>query len=262
MMTSHVAAVALIGVGALLGVACGQDRPAPTTPSESTITASPQPPQPQPANQAETFDVSGTVTDDRGAPLAGAKVTMAHYGAGGILWPSVVADVSGRYRIGFSGTVMPRGQDRFVARAEVVADGYELYWSEVTQPTNWTGPNTLTASFPLYPIRRVAADGSTDVSFPSDVGLCTGWLGARCGIVRLTIPAATGSLTVHVTPADDFAAAPTLEICCVSGNEIYGNPLTLKLDGFRGSEVAVLIGLDRSRIAGQSFRVRTSLQPN
>jgi len=74
-----------------------------------------------------------------------------------------------------------------------------------------------------------------------------------------TVPRA-GNLTVEVTPADRSAGEPNLEICCVSGNEIYGNPLTLAVGG--DSESTVKIGLRRGSAEAESFVVKTSLRTN
>lgn len=239
--------------GLLLHIGCGDEWNTATAPSQPTPTTQPGPPA-----SSEQFEIAGRVTNDQGAPVAGAVVTMAHYVGGSILWPSAVADTSGAYRINFSGNVLQRSVDRFVARAEVTADGYELHWAELTQPVGWTGSNNLVGDFRLYAIKRVTAGGSVMVTFPSDLGLCTGWVAQRCGIVRVTIPS-TGTLTVEVTRTDQSSGLPQLEICCVSGNEIYGNPLTLGLDGLRGSELTVNIGLRPGTIAAESFVVKTSL---
>jgi len=246
------AARALFLGALLLPIGCGDERSSATAPSVPAQSI------PLPPTNAEQFEVAGVVTNDAGAAVAGAVVTMAHYVGGNIQWPSTNADMTGAYRISFSGNVLQRTVDRFVARAEVVADGYELYWAELTQPRGWTGSNDLVRNFPLYPIRRVAGGDSAAVAFPSDVGICTGWVAPRCGVVRVRIPN-TGTLTVEVTPTDQSAGPPTLEICCASGNEIYGNPLTLTLDGFRGSEVTVNIALRRGGLAAESFVVKTSL---
>ena len=250
---------ALFVAALLLPIGCGDRTATATAPSQNGPAT--QPPPPRPPTDSEQFEVSGIVTNDRGNPVAGAVVTMAHYNGGVIHWPSTVADTSGAYRISFSGEVLRRTVDRFVARAEVVAEGHELSWYSVTQPLTSTGPHKLIGNFRLYPIKRVRAGDSAEVTFPSDVGECTGWVAERCGVVRVTIPS-TGTLTVEVTPTDQSPGQPTLEICCVSGNEIYGNPLTLTLDGLRGSELAVYIGLRRGSTVSESFVVKTALRPN
>ncbi|MBA3642272.1 MAG: carboxypeptidase regulatory-like domain-containing protein [Acidobacteria bacterium] len=247
------AAPALVLGTLLLAVGCGGEPTTATAPSTSGPATLPQP---RPPTSGERFEVTGVVTTDQGVPVAGAVVTMAHWFGGVLHWPSAVADTSGAYRIGFSATVLPGSAGQFVARAEVVAEGYELYWHSLKAALD---SNNLVANFQLYPIRRVAAGNSMVAAFPSDVGECTGWVAARCGIVRVTVPHA-GNLTVEVTPTDQSAGQPTLEICCVSGNEIYGNPLTLSVGG--GSESTILIGLRPGSTAAESFVVKTSLRTN
>ena len=235
----------------LLAVGCESQPNTVTAPSTSGPATQPQPPQPPPP--ATNFEVTGVVTSEQGVPVAGAVVTMANgpYSS----WPSTVSDGSGGYRIAFSATSTGSG---FVARAQVIAEGYELYWRSLF--TNSFANNNV-ESFRLYPVKRVTAGDSSVVAFPSDVGECTGWVARRCGIMRVTIPS-TGILTVEVTPTDSSGRQPTLEICCVSGNEIYGNPLTLPLDGLVGSELLVLVTLRDDSTAAESFVVKTSFQKN
>lgn len=245
----HASAAGGVMLGTLLLAAgCGNQPSTVTAPS----TAGPvtQPPGPLPATN---FEITGVVTNEQGVPVAGAVVTMANgpYPS----WPSTVSDGSGGYRIAFSATPSEGG---FVARAQVIAAGYELYWRNLFRSSF---ANDNSESFRLYPIKRVPGGESAAVAFPSDVGECTGWVARRCGIVRVTIPS-TGMLTVEVTPTDSSAVKPTLEICCVSGNEIYGNPLTLPLDGLLGSELLVLVTLRDDSIAAESFVVNTSFQRN
>ena len=66
----------------------------------------------------------------------------------------------------------------------------------------------------------------------------------------------------------DFLAAnghrPDLEACCVSGNEVYGNPITVP--GNSGDELDVRIGLrsgapNAQSFEGQSLEVTTSVTP-
>ena len=209
-------------------------------------------------NNGEPFEVGGVVTNEEGVPVAGAVVRLTHWLNGAWRWPSTVSDASGAYRIDFSATVGPRPPDRFLGLTEVVAEGYELYQQSLTASA---GVNNLVANYSLYWIRRVAAGDSIVAAFPSDVGECLGWVAARCGIVRVTIPSA-GTLTVEVTPTDQSAGHPTLQICCVSGDEIYGNPLTLPVDTVYGHDWVVLIALRDGSTAAESFVVKTSFRMN
>jgi Carbohydrate binding module (family 6) len=209
-------------------------------------------------DSGERFEVTGVVTNEDGVPVAGAVVTMAHWLNGFGRGASTVSDTSGAYRIGFSATTLWDPPNRFVARGQVVAEGYELYWRSLTADL---GVSNLVGNFPLYAIRRIAAGDSIVAAFPSDIGDCTGWVAQRCGIVRVTVPSA-GTLTVEVTPTDQSGGQPTLQICCVSGDEIYGNPLTLPVHTLYGNDWAVLIALRDGSKAAESFVVKTSFRRN
>jgi hypothetical protein len=124
-------------------VAAGCDGPTPTQPS------SPIQPGPPPPISTASFEVTGIVTDERGAPMSNASVTMAHYVGVGVQWPSVLTDGSGSYRITFTATPLRNG---FVARAQVVADGYEEYWRSLKA----NGRTTLVESFRLNRLARKA----------------------------------------------------------------------------------------------------------
>ncbi len=251
-----------MAVGAMLSVAlglpgCSDDRLSlPVQPTAASPTSQPSQQQPPSAAEPERFEVSGIVTDDRGAPFAAAKVTMATTAAYPH-WPSVLTDTSGAYRIIFSANTRQRQTGRFVARAEVVASGYELYWRSLIATT----APTLHENFRLQRIQRVVAGRSGTVSFAPDIGECPGWVAQVCGTVRVTAPA-QGNVTVDILAANGHR--PELEACCVSGNEVYGNPITVPADG--GNELEVRIGLrsgapNAQSFEGQSFAVTTSVAP-
>ena len=76
-----------------------------------------------PTRPSESFSATGIVTDDQGAPVGGATVTIRHWLGGMISAPSVVTDASGRYTIGFNAdTAGTTGM-----RAEIVDVAYERY---------------------------------------------------------------------------------------------------------------------------------------
>jgi hypothetical protein len=57
------------------------------------------------------------------------------------------------------------------------------------------------------------------------------------------------------------AALPQIQVCCVSGNEVYGNPVTLPVTA--GREMWVEVGqLGPGITASASVIVKTSLKPN
>ena len=232
----------------------GCDSRMPVAPSAPLASSTPQPsPQqpPPPAAEPERFDVSGIVTDERGAPLVGVKVTMATT-ASFPAWPSALTDASGAYRLIFSANTLQWQAGRFVARAEVVAPGYELYWRNLIATT----ASTLNESFRLQRIQRVVAGRSIVVSFISDIGACPGWVAQVCGTVRITVPTKS-NVTVDVVGTG--GQRPTLEACCGAGNEVYGNPITVPADS--DTELEVRIELRSGALNPQSFEVKTSVAP-
>jgi hypothetical protein len=108
-------------------------------------------------NNGERFEVSVVVTNEQGAPVAGAFIAMSHWLGDVVLRPSTVSDTSGAYRIGFWATTLWSPPARFVARPEIVAEGYELYWGNLTADL---GVSDLVGNFPLHTIRRVTAGES------------------------------------------------------------------------------------------------------
>jgi hypothetical protein len=214
------------------------------------------------------FKVAGLVTDEYGAPMPGATVTMSHWsggtgvGVGTVHWPSTLTDASGNYSIAFTASPMGNG---FVARAQVVAEGYEEHWRDIMRST---GTSAFVENFRLDRITRIAAGESTVLSVPPDVGGCRGWVAPVCPPVRVTVPA-RGHLSIEVTPVGHRSIEvnppgysgelPPVEICCVEGDERYGNPITIPVAP--GPELEVRVGLRRGLATPVSFLVKTSLEP-
>ena len=97
------------------------------------------------------------------------------------------------------------------------------------------------------------------MSVTPENGDCTGWLYNPCGRLRVTV-AADGNLTVEAVLTQESSALPQLEVCCLGGNEQYGNPVTLRVAA--GTEMWVEIGQSAADVTtGQTVLVKTSLQP-
>ena len=230
--------------------AAGCDGPTPTQPGPST---QPGPAGPPPPTNGTSFEVTGIVTDEGGAPMPGAVVTMAHYtgtDTHSLRWPTASTDASGNYRIGF--TAIPLG-NVFVARAQVVADGYEEYWRSIRAD----GRMTFVENVRLSRITRITAGDSTVLSVGPNVGDCRGWVAAACAVVRITVPKA-GRLTIEAVSDDTMTERPPLEVCCESGNEVSGHPVTINVAP--GPELTLFIGLGQGVSTTRSFRVKTSIE--
>ena len=85
-------------------------------------------PAPSAVPIGQAFEVAGVVTDERGIPMPGATVTLSHWLGRTVLWPSTLTDAAGSYRLNSTATLLG---NRFVARAQVVGDGYEEYWRSI-----------------------------------------------------------------------------------------------------------------------------------
>ena len=230
----------------LVIVAAGCEGGGPTTPTGT----------PRPSN-GEAFEVTGVVTDDQGVPVAGAEVTMSHWLGGIVRRPSMRTDASGGYTIGFTSNPWMGGTSgRGAARAEVVAEGYDWYWRTVPA----TIPRPV-ENFRLHRIKRVTAGGSIVLSVTPENGECTGWLPGPCGRLRVSA-LADGNLMIEAVPTQVGAGLPQIEVCCVSGGERGGNPVTLPVTA--GTEVWVEVGQPPGPAGfttGESVIVKTSLEP-
>ena len=235
--------------------AAGCDRPTPMQPtpiqSASTQPTPSTQPEPRPSFPVASYEVTGIVTGEGGAPMRGAVVTVAHYmGGEAVHWPTVSTDASGNYRIGITASPLGNG---WVARVQVAANGYEEYWRNLK-----VGAGTpFLENFRLYRLTRVAAGDSTVLRVSPDLGECRSWMAPVCAVVRITIPKA-GRLSVETVSDDTMTERPPLEVCCESGNEVSGNPLTMSV--VPGPELELLIGLGQGISTTRSFKVRTSFE--
>jgi hypothetical protein len=202
-----------------------------------------------PTRPSQSFSATGIVTDDQGAPVGGATVTIRHWLGGMISAPSVETDASGRYTIGFTAdTAGTTGM-----QAEIFDLAYERYLRSI-MPTS----SSLVENFRLHRVNRVTAGDSIVLSVTPDNGDCQGWLNGPCGRVRVAVPA-DGNLRIEAVPTQAGAALPQLEVCCVAGNERYGNPVTISVTA--GTEQSVEVGQASSGVTtSESVIVKTSLE--
>jgi len=213
------------------------------------------PTAPRPTN-GDRFEVSGIVSNDEGLPVAGAEVTMSHWLGGIVYRPSVRTDASGRYTIAFTSSPMMGGTSgtRSAARAEIIADGYDWYWRTVVASSS-----SLVENFQLRRVKRIAAGESAVLSVTPANGDCIAWMYGPCAPVHVTAPA-NGNLTIEAASTSAAAALPGIEVCCVGGGEVGGNPVTLPVTA--GMEVLVTVGQTGPLLrTSESVTVRTSFEP-
>ena len=255
-----VRAVAFVLV--IVAAAChsGGSSTSPSGPSGSPTSPSGRPgdgPTSPPRPPGEAFEVTGVVTDDAGRPVQGIAVRMRYWLGGHIEAPAALTDAAGAYRIAFSSNPWNAGsRGRGAARAELIVDGYEWYYRTVIA----TAPQ-LVENFRLNPLRRIAAGESVALSMTQDDGECVAglsWtLATVCRTVSVRTPA-PGSLTVQAIGVGD-AGQPLVSVCCVSGDDRGGNPVTLPVSA--GNESTVEVGLLGSVMTAQPIVVKTSFDP-
>ena len=233
-MRTNASVVTLIAALAL-AAGCGQE--APTSPA-GLAPSSNETPQP---SQSEAFEVTGVVTDDRGVPVANVEVR---------LFPGALSartDASGAYTIGFTGT---RGA---WVGLQIADERYEWY----TRTFRLTSSHFV-EDFRLHEIKRVTAGGSIVLSLTPDNGRCSGWLYLPCGLVRVAV-LADGTLTVEAVPTPVTQGLPAVLVCCVSGDEVGGNPVTLPVTA--GTEVWVEVGQSGPGFTINEVTVKTRFEP-
>jgi hypothetical protein len=155
----------------LAATACGDSGnkllppPMPTSPSPPASTG----PDPVPPRQPMTFEMTGVVADDEGAPVPGARMEV---------WfdyvdlASVITDESGHYKVNFVGVpgqnhLPPRdpvGTETAVAFAQVEAPGYEFYARYILGSTQY-----LVEDVRLHRVTRITAGESAVLTIaPAD----------------------------------------------------------------------------------------------
>lgn len=234
------AAVALL----LLTGAAGCREASPAAPSGSLSAVS----------SGERFDVTGVVSDDAGTPLAGIVVKMRFWLGGFIKSPAALTDAAGAYKIVFNADPWNEpARGRAAARAELILDGYEWYYRTVYA----TAPQ-IVENFRLHRLQRIAPGESAMLPLAPDDGMCVtelSWtLATVCRTVRVTAQA-SGTMTVQAISSGD-GGQPLVSVCCVSGNDRGGNPVTLPVTA--GTEFTVEVGLTGSISKPQSVLVKTS----
>jgi hypothetical protein len=205
----------------------------------------------------EPFEVTGVVTDDAGRPLPEIAVIMRHWSGGHLLSPVVLTDAAGAYKIAFSANPWNEGSSgRAAARAELIVEGYEWYYRTIFAPGA-----QLVENFRLHPLQRIAAGESGVLSMAPDDGLCVSGLSWTLARVCRTLKVrarANGSMTVQAISQGD-GGQPLVSVCCVSGDDRGGNPVTLPVTA--ATEFTVEVGLSGRFTTAQSIVVMTSFDP-
>ena len=180
---------------------------------------------------------------------------MRHYLGGVIQAPFTMTDAAGVYTIAFTANPWTNSRGRGAARAEVnLFETHEVYHRTVFA----TGPH-LVENIRLHPLQRFVPGDSVQLTITADDGECTGglsWtLATVCRNVALTAQA-NGSIILEAISGGD-AGGPLISVCCVSGEDRYGNPLSIPATA--GTTFAVEIGLTGEFATPQPIVVKAAV---
>ena len=252
----------LVVVALLVVAACGGRTP--TTPSSPpTVSPSPSPPPGGPSNpQPVAFEMSGVVTDDTGARVSGARVTVLIGEYGGYYSRTfATTDPSGRYQVSFNAVPGsgyyrrdPPGIAQAVGILEVEAPGFERFGRHILG----TAPQ-LVENVRVHRVRRMTAGESATVTMMADDTVCIGdvWPGREliCGILRV-VPPVDGTMIVEAVSADGGSAHPGLWVWGNGTGDLRQNPVSLP--AVAGREYFVNVQMPWGFSGTQSFVVKTS----
>jgi hypothetical protein len=226
----------------LVGISCGEGKHDPNSSLVSPTPTTPSPVLTAPRPAAITFEMSGIVTDDEGAPVSGAKVSaLRDYDD----LASSLTDRAGAYKLSFTAVPGgnhypwdPAGTEESMAFAQVEVAGYERYFRYVVGTTP-----QLVVNMRLERIRRISLGETTVLTISPDDTVCVSdvWPGRDlvCEIVHVVAPV-DGEVVVRATGSG--AKSPTIEFYARSGqNGTRGNPATLHVS--RGTEYVLDVGI-------------------
>jgi hypothetical protein len=198
-----------------------------------------------------TFHVSGIATDDDGAPVVGATVTVSACCPPSSV--STVTDGRGSYSVDFDAT---HSAPDLLPFADVNADspGHEHFGS-VLFPVSYTEKaQNVSMNLHLYRIKRITAGESTAVTVVPGDTLCGVDDELTCRTVRVVIPT-DGVLTMSCNPHGDDNGGFGLTIVGYNGRTSSALPW----HATAGTERAVDIGMWFTSTVSQSCVFTTSL---
>ena len=204
-----------------------------------------------PSPPTQTFQITGTVSNHLGIPLAGVRVLVAPAPRGGAA--DARTDALGRYAVAVTS---PSGRPTEI---QVISDDKTYQWYR--RPVALTSPH-IVEDVALRPAVHVQAGDQASIVLTPDNGRCWDFFVEPCAQLWVHAPA-DGTLTIEITsqdpdPAGTRLAASVSDLC-------GGNPAKGKVN--RG-EVWVAIG----GITNRDFKpgadpvtrtvvVKTSFQP-
>lgn len=191
---------------------------------------------------------TGLATDDEGAPVAGASVTIEVYGRSSSTFFTGLTDASGTYRIDM------KVDGPWTGSIKAVTPTQEQYFDYIFS-LSYPDPHTVTRDVRLYRIRRINAGQSAQVTINPGDSLCGHDDELVCRTIRVMVPA-KGRLTLGCEPKGDDNGGPGLTIVDYNGRRNSGQPWTVV-----PGETPVEIGMWFTSTFSQSCTFTTSFTP-
>jgi hypothetical protein len=200
-----------------------------------------------PVPPTSTFHVTGIATDDDGAPVVGATVTVTPDPRHSSV--STVTDWRGSYNVDFDAT--HTAPNVFFAYVKAESPGHESFFDYLPGPDAQS--ISITKNLHLYRLKRISAGESTVVTVvPGDTN-CGYDDELTCRTVRVVVPT-DGLLTMSCDPQGDDNGGPGLTIVGYNGRGSSGLPRH-----FVAGEWPVDIGMWFQSSVSQSCVFKTSL---
>jgi hypothetical protein len=259
------------GVGVLvvllLTPAC--DSRGPTTPTSAGDSPALTPPAPTPSSgivpipprPAMAFGLTGIVTDERGAPVSGARVSIwLDYSDN----PFTLTGHAGGYQLDFTGQPGgnhfpaddPAGTRDSVAFSIVEAAGYEPHVRHLLGTTQ-----RLVENVQLQRIQRITAGQSVVVALSKDDSVCVvdAWPGRAliCRTVRVDA-LRNGIMTIEAVPVQAGSERAMVHVYGRDTGGRRGNSTAIQI--IAGSEYVITVDLPWGFDGNPSFLVKTSVK--
>jgi hypothetical protein len=207
-----------------------------------------------PIPTTSTFHVTGIATDDDGAPVVGATVSVsAYYSPPSSV--STVTDGRGSYSVNFDAT---HSAPNTVPFADVNADspGHEHFYNSLFPASYTERAQNVSMNLHLYRIKRITAGESTAVTVVPGDRICGLSDELTCRTVRVVVPT-DGLLTMSCNPQGDDNGGFGLTIVGYNDRTSFALPWHVTA----GTERAVDIGMWFQSTVSQSCVFKTSLAP-
>jgi hypothetical protein len=218
-------------------------------------------PVPSPPAAAPAYHASGVVTDETGAPMGGALVSIAFapYGTAGA-GVATPTNGAGQYQLDFS----PGGPLGYLPNASGTITAYSPGFQVNQQSLAW-GATDVVKNLRLRAVKGVEAGQSLTVSIDADDSICSDqedWFIPQSRCEQFTVrPGSVGTLMIEARAVTDGGPVPIV-FSATSGwyRRQTGGPGTVSLLEVRaGESYQIYVGVPDGT-APQRFAVSTSLR--